>query len=102
MPILGRPPSSSFSPLAEEIRDLFNNERLLFWFEVLSLEKKIKICPSLLSFVIGWCTVGGETLLQVKLCLLMCHSGKQSAKISATMQLMRKGSFAPLGSERFR
>jgi hypothetical protein len=54
---------TSFSPgIAKEIRDLFNNERLLFWFEVLSLEKKVDVCTSLLSFVIEWCMVSGQAL----------------------------------------
>ena len=53
---------TSFSPLAKEIRDFFNNERLLFWFEVLSLEKEINICTSLLSFVVEWCMVCGQAL----------------------------------------
>ena len=43
--------------LAEEVRAFFNHERLLFWFEVLSLLKKISICTSLLSFVIQWAMV---------------------------------------------
>ena len=92
---------TSFLPLAKEIRDFLNNERLLFWFEVLSLEKEINICTSLLSFIIEWCMVCGQALL-AKSRILMCHSGsQQSAKISATMQRMRKSSFAPL-AERFR
>ena len=45
------------SRLAEEIRAFFNNETLLFWFEVLSLEQKIGICSSLLTFVLEWAKV---------------------------------------------
>ena len=45
------------SPLAKGIRDFFNDERLLFWIEVLGLEKKISICTSLLSSVIEWSMV---------------------------------------------
>jgi hypothetical protein len=44
------------SLLAEEIRAFFNHERLLFWFEVLSLEK-IMTCISLLSFILEWTKV---------------------------------------------
>jgi len=93
---------TSFSPLANKIRDFFNNERLLFWFEVLSLENKINICTSLLSFVIEWCMVRGQALFNgVKNILMGRSSGQESAKISATMQPMRKSSFAPLAG-RFR
>jgi len=51
-------------PLAAEIQDFFNDERLLFWFEVLSLEKKIGNCTSLLTFVIEWSMVCAQALVQ--------------------------------------
>jgi len=40
------------SALADEIQAFFNHERLLFWFEVLSLLKVINTCASALSSVI--------------------------------------------------
>ena len=44
-------------PLAKEMKALFNDEKLLFWFEVLGLDKKINICTSLLSLVMEWSMV---------------------------------------------
>ena len=49
--------------LAEEVRAFFRHERLLFWFEVLSLQKKISICFSCLSSVLHWTMVCTPTLL---------------------------------------
>ena len=51
-------------PLAQEIRAFFSDERLLFWIEVLSLEKKISNCTSFLSFVIKWSMVCAQAHLQ--------------------------------------
>jgi hypothetical protein len=51
-------------PLATEIQKIFNDERLLFWFEVLSLEKKIGNCISLLSYVIEWNMVRAQAIVQ--------------------------------------
>jgi hypothetical protein len=48
-------------PLAQEIRAFFSDDRLLFWIEVLSLEKRISYCTSLLSFVIEWSKVCAQT-----------------------------------------
>jgi len=49
--------------LAEEVRAFFSHERLLFWFEVLSLQKKISICSSYLSSVLHWTMVCIPALL---------------------------------------
>ena len=47
-----------FSPaLAAEIRGFFNNERFLFWFEVLSLLKLVNTCAGSLSSLIQWAMV---------------------------------------------
>jgi len=49
---------ASFSPpLATEVRQFFNNERLLFWFEVLSLLKLINTCAGSLSSLTEWAMV---------------------------------------------
>ena len=45
------------SPLAAEVRAFFNNERLLFWFEVLSLLKLINTCAGSMSSLIEWTEV---------------------------------------------
>ena len=50
-------------PLAETVQAFFNHERLLFWFEALSLLKKISTSTSLLSFVIQWAMVCALALL---------------------------------------
>jgi hypothetical protein len=53
-----------FSTLLENnVRAFFNHERLLFWFEVLSLEKKLGTCVSLLSSVLDWAKVCGPTVV---------------------------------------
>ena len=44
-------------PLAEAVRDFFNDEWLLFWLEVLSLLKTINTCASWLSNVLQWVAV---------------------------------------------
>ena len=51
------------SLLAKEVRAFFNHERLLFWFEVLSLEKKIRTCISLLFSILEWTKVCVPILL---------------------------------------
>jgi hypothetical protein len=51
------------SLLAKEVGAFFNHERLLFWIEVLSLEKKINTCISLLSVVLEWAKVCESVLL---------------------------------------
>ena len=45
------------SALAVEVGALFNSERLLFWFEVLSLLKLVNTCAGSLSSVIRWVMV---------------------------------------------
>ena len=52
------------SALAVEVRALFNNERLLFWFEVLSLLKLMNTCAGSLSSVIQWVMVCSMTFEQ--------------------------------------
>lgn len=84
----------SNSPLAKEIRDFFQSEKLLFWFEVLSLEKKIGICTSLLSFVMEWSMVCAQALVSTY--ILMYDSHSQRPKVSMTMQQMLKSSSVPL------
>ena len=51
------------SLLAKEVSSFLNHERLLFWFEVLSLEKKISNCIPSLSFLLEWAKVCGPILL---------------------------------------
>ena len=43
--------------LANEVKAFFDHERLLFWFEVLSLEKEISSCIPSLSLVLEWANV---------------------------------------------
>ena len=45
------------SALAEEVRVFFNHERLLFWFETLSLLNVVNTCAGSLSSIIQWVTV---------------------------------------------
>ena len=45
------------SALATEVQALFNNERLLFWFEVLGLLNVVNTCDGLLGSLIQWVTV---------------------------------------------
>jgi len=45
------------STLSAEVQAFFNSERLLFWFEVLSLLKLVNICAGSLSSLIQWATV---------------------------------------------
>jgi len=45
------------SALGDEIQAFFNHERLLFWFEVLSLLKVMNTCAGSLSSVIQWVMV---------------------------------------------
>ena len=50
------------SALVVEVRALFNNERLLFWFEALSLLKLVNTCAGSLSSIIQWVMVRRMTL----------------------------------------
>jgi hypothetical protein len=50
------------SLLAKEFGSFFNHERLLFWFEVLSLEKTISTCIPSLTFVLEWTKVCHQSL----------------------------------------
>ena len=54
------------SLLAWEVESFFNHERLLFWFEVLSLEKKINTCISSLSSILDWAEVCAPTVLLIE------------------------------------
>ena len=45
------------SALAADVRAFFNHERLLFWFEVLSLLNVVNTCAGLLSSLIQWVMV---------------------------------------------
>jgi len=49
------------SALAAEVRAFFNNERLLFWFEALSLLNLVYTCAGSLSSVIQWVRVRRTT-----------------------------------------
>ena len=46
------------SALAAEVHAFFHHERLLFWFEALSLLKLVNTCAALLSSLIQWVMVG--------------------------------------------
>jgi len=50
-------------PLAEIIRRLFNDERLLFWFEVLAVLKKLNTGSAALTSLIRWTMVSAMTSL---------------------------------------
>jgi hypothetical protein len=45
------------SGLAKAVREFFNHERLLFWFEALSLLSSINTCAVVLSSVVQWSMV---------------------------------------------
>jgi hypothetical protein len=48
-----------FNPgLAKAVREFFNHERLLFWFEALSLLGSVNTCAVALSSVVQWSMVG--------------------------------------------
>ena len=55
------------SALAAAVRAFFNDERLLFWFEVLSLLKLMNTCARSLSSLIEWAKVCGANDFWIKL-----------------------------------
>ena len=74
-------------PLADAVRDFFNNEWLLFWLEVLSLLKTVNTCASWLSNVLQWVAVCSMALSFFFVNVLKCTTGSlmQVLKISLMM-----------------
>ena len=85
-------------PLAAEVRAFVNNERLLFWFEVLSLLKLINTCAGSLSSLIQWAMVCRMNDLLHRIYILTWTTGSpmQSIRTSPTRQRMPKDSFVRL------
>ena len=74
-------------PLADAVRDFFNDEWLLFWLEVLSLLKTVNTCASWLSNVLQWVAVCSTALSFFFVNVLKCTTGSlmQVLKISLMM-----------------
>ena len=83
------------SALAVEVRAFFNHERLLFWFEALSLFNVVNTCASSLSSVIQWVMVCRMTLSHRNY-MLTCTSLTQSTRTSQMTRRMPKSLFAHL------
>ena len=81
------------SALAAEVRAFFNNEKLLFWFEVLSLLKLVNTCAGSLSALIQWAMVCGVTFTLRLYSDCMYYSLIKNARTSLTRQQMLRDLF---------
>ena len=86
------------SILAAEVRAFFNDERLLFWFEVLSLLKLVNTCAGSLSSLIEWSKVCKMNVFWRIIYILTRTTGSlmQNTRTSRMRQRMLKDLFACL------
>ena len=80
------------SALAAEVRGFFNNEKFLFWFEVLSLLKLVNTCASSMSSLIQWAMVC-RMAFTLRLYSDLYYSLTTSARTSLMRQQMLRDLF---------